>query len=199
MCTSPTPITDTLCLDGMARVAHSLRRAYIDGADMAAREDLALASLYGGMALANAKLGAVHELAGPLGGMFPAQHGAICARLLPIVAETNVRALQARDPQSPVLERYRQVARVLTEDPAATIAAGVSWLERLSRDLAIPPLAQYGFTPSDIDRVVPQAQRASSMKGNPIPLTDDEVADITRTAMDAPRDSPRRFNQPPGG
>ncbi len=178
VCNRPTPITDALCLDGMARIARSLRRAYADGIDMAAREDLALASLYGGMALANAKLGAVHGLAGPLGGMFPAPHGAICARLLPIVTDTNVQALAARDPESPVIERYRQVARVLTGDPAATIAAGVSWLDALSRDLAIPPLSHYGFTPSDIDRVVPQALKASSMKGNPIPLTDREIADI---------------------
>jgi alcohol dehydrogenase class IV len=82
-CNRPNPIVDGLCREGIARVARSLRRAWADGRDAAAREDMALASLYGGLALANAGLGAVHGFAGVAGGMFQAPHGAVCAALLP--------------------------------------------------------------------------------------------------------------------
>ena len=54
---------------------------------------MSLAALFGGLALANAKLGAVHGFAGPLGGLFPAPHGMICARLLPFVVEAQCARL----------------------------------------------------------------------------------------------------------
>jgi len=106
------PLTDALCREGMRRAARSLRRAYGQGDDAAAREDMALTSLFGGLALANAKLGAVHGFAGPMGGMFPAPHGAICGRLLPHVMAVNVRALQERLPGSEALRRYDEIARM---------------------------------------------------------------------------------------
>ena len=74
----------------MRRASRSLQAAYQDGDNPLAREDMSLASLFGGIALANAKLGAVHGFAGPIGGMFPAPHGAICARLLPVVSERRI-------------------------------------------------------------------------------------------------------------
>ena len=113
-CNSPNPMIDAICREGMQRAARSLKRAYQNGSDAAAREDMSIAALFGGMALANAKLGAVHGFAGPLGGLFPAPHGMICARLLPFVVEANVRALQMREPDSPVLKRYDEVAQLLT-------------------------------------------------------------------------------------
>ena len=87
------PLADAIAVEGLKRAARSLRRAYEDGADVDARTDMSLASLFGGLALANAKLGAVHGFAGVLGGMYPAPHGIVCARLLPFVVETNVMAL----------------------------------------------------------------------------------------------------------
>jgi alcohol dehydrogenase class IV len=178
VCNAPNPLTDAICREGIPRAARSLRRAFEDGSDAAAREDMAVASLFGGLALANAKLGAVHGLAAPLGGMFPAPHGAVCARLLPLVMRTNVRALESRAPESLPLRRYAEIARLLTGDLSATADDGAAWVEDLCANLAIPPLSNYGLSRAGIPDVVSQAARASSMKGNPIPLTDGEVSDI---------------------
>jgi alcohol dehydrogenase class IV len=177
------PLTDALALEGMRRGATALPRAFRDGSDLAAREDMALCSLFGGLALANAKLGAVHGFAAPLGGQFTAPHGAVCARLLPLVVQANVAALRARAPQSPLLQRFEQVARVLTARANARIEDGVAFLDDLARELAVPGLASYGMTGADIATVVAKAAVASSMKGNPIALTTDELSEILRQAL----------------
>jgi len=182
VCNSANPMTDAICREGMRRVARSLRRAYETGSDAAAREDMALASLFGGMALANAKLGAVHGLAGPLGGLFLAPHGAICACLLPIVMEANVRALQLRASNSPALARYDEVAQILTGNATAAAADGVVWVRDVCAAVAVSPLSRFSLTQADFPAVVAQAQQASSMKGNPVPLTDQEVTDILEQA-----------------
>lgn len=180
---SANPVTDALCRDGIARAAGWLRRACEDGGDPLARENMALASLLGGLALANAKLGAVHGCAAVLGGRFPAPHGAICARLLPFVMAVNVRALEARAPGSPALQRYAEVARLVTGRPDARTQEGIEWVESLSVELAIPPWIRYGVTADDIPIVVAEAQRASSTKGNPIGLRDEELALALRHAL----------------
>ena len=120
------PMTDALCREGMRRAARSLRRAYEQGDDPAAREDMALTSLFGGLALANAGLGAVHGFAGPLGGMFHGAHGAICARLLPHVMAINVRALQQRtagEPCPAALRRDRSPSDRERRRPSPTMAS----------------------------------------------------------------------------
>jgi alcohol dehydrogenase class IV len=177
------PLTDALCREGMQRAARSLHRAYLDGQDAAAREDMALASLFGGLALANAGLGAVHGFAGPIGGMFPAPHGALCARLLPPVMRANLQAMQQRAPDSPALARYTEVARLLTGDPEAQAVDGAAWVNDLVDALRIPRLAAYGIAPADIAEIVHNAQQASSMKANPIQLTGDELTDILQHAI----------------
>ncbi len=171
-------MTDGICREGLGRAARSLRRAYEDGHDAEAREDMALASLFGGLALANAKLGAVHGFAGPLGGLFPAPHGTICARLLPHVMAANVRALQARMPDSPALARYDEVAQLLTGESTARAADGVAWIQDLCQALDVAPLSDFGLTEDDFPTVVEKARVASSMKGNPIVLTDEELTEI---------------------
>lgn len=176
------PLTDGICREGLTRAARSLRRAYENGQDKAAREDMSIASLFGGLALANAKLGAVHGFAGPLGGMFDAPHGAICARLLPFVMEANVKALQSRQPDSPTMQRYQELAHILTQNPDASIEQGVAWIQDLCDALAVPPLSTHGMSEQDIPVAVEKAQNASSMKGNPIVLTDDELTDILQRA-----------------
>ncbi len=181
-CNAPNPLVDAICREGMQRAARSLKRAYQDGKDAEAREDMSIAALFGGLALANAKLGAVHGFAGPLGGLFPAPHGMICARLLPFVVEANVRALQMREPNSPVLQRYVEVAQVLTGRSTARAIDAITWLHQLCADLDVAPLAQFGFTLDDIPAVVAQAQKASSMKGNPIALTEEELRSILAEA-----------------
>ena len=177
------PMTDAICREGMHRVARSLRCAYENGDDDAAREDMALAALFGGMALANAKLGAVHGFAGPIGGMFPAPHGAICARLLPTVIETNLNAIRTRAAQSPALGRFAEVAQILTDDKDARAEDGIRWLHELCAALKIPSLATYGIKGSDFPSIVVQARKASSMKGNPIELTDEELTQIMEMAL----------------
>lgn len=170
------PLTDALCRDGIVRAARSLRRAYERGDDLDARTDMALASLFGGLALANAALGAVHGFAGPIGGMFPgAPHGAVCARLLPEIMTLNVAALRARAPADECLGRYGEIARMVTGDPAAAIEDGVAWVRELVAALQIRPLSAHGVTRADLPEIREKARRASSMKGNPIALTDAEL------------------------
>jgi alcohol dehydrogenase class IV len=183
VCVRANPMTDALCIEGIRRAARSLRRACEHGADKAAREDMALASLFGGMALANAGLGAVHGFAAPIGGMFPAPHGAVCAALLPGVMAANVRALRERAPDSPALRRYDEVARLLTGRPQATADDGVTWAAELCRALQIPPLRTWGLAKSDVAAVVDKARQASSMKANPVPLTEAELRQVLSEAL----------------
>jgi alcohol dehydrogenase class IV len=144
---------------------------------------MALASLFGGLALANSRLGAVHGFAGVLGGMYPAPHGIVCARLLPYVMETNVLALLAQAARSPYLARYDEVAQLVTGHVDATAADGVAWVQELCAALHVPGLAQYGVTEADFGEIVAKSQVASSMKGNPIALSEGELNDILRRAL----------------
>jgi alcohol dehydrogenase class IV len=177
------PVTDAVAREGMLRGGRSLRQAYAQPDDADARRDMALAALFGGMALANAKLGAVHGFAAPIGGMFDAPHGAVCAALLPPVMEANLRALRERAPDSDALTRYAEVARLLTGDAAATPEDGAAWARQLLADLNIAPLSAYGVTEESVPAIVEKAALASSMQGNPIPLTADELSDILRSAL----------------
>jgi alcohol dehydrogenase class IV len=177
------PLTDCLCRQGIERAARALRKAYQNGKDAPAREDMCLASLYGGLALANAKLGAVHGFAGALGGMHSAPHGALCAAILPHVMEANVSALQSRASYAPALERYDEVARIVTGEPGALADQGITWVQELCQELHIPSLAAYGLEKTDFSAVVTKSQNASSMKGNPIALTKEELLEILDKAF----------------
>lgn len=183
VCSRANPLTDGLCVEGMKRAARSLRRVFENGADAAAREDLALASLFSGMTLANAGLGAVHGFAAPVGGMFPAPHGAVCATLLPVVMEVNLRALRQRASQTDALRRYDEVARLLTARPQAEAEDGVRWVRELCAALGIPPLRAYGVTSDHVPAVCEKAAAASSMKANPILLTVEELREILQRAI----------------
>ena len=183
VCVRANPMTDGVCVEGMSRAARSLRCAFERGNDVAAREDMALASMFGGMALANAGLGAVHGFAAPIGGMFPAPHGAVCAVLLPGVMAANVRALRERAPSSEALRRYDEVARLLTGRPQATADDGVAWTRELCRALQIPPLRMWGLTEADVPVVVQRAMQASSMKANPVTLTAEELSEVLSAAL----------------
>jgi alcohol dehydrogenase class IV len=177
------PLTDSLCREGMNRAARSLRRAYDHADDLAAREDMAITSLFSGIALSNAKLGAVHGFAGPLGGMFSAPHGAICACLLPHVMTANVAALTARQPESEALRRYAEVAALITRRAVATAADGVTFVRDLCAALDIPSLATFGITAADFPAIIEKSAVSSSMQGNPIKLTTDEMAAILAAAL----------------
>jgi alcohol dehydrogenase class IV len=149
----------------------------------AARADLSLASLLSGLALANAGLGAVHGFAAPIGGMFAAPHGAVCAVLLPHVMKANIRALRQRAPDSEPLHRYEEIARLLTAREHATAGDGVVWVHDLVRELRVPSLGAQGVTEPHVDELVQKAIQASSMKGNPVVLTAEELAEALRSAL----------------
>lgn len=183
VCLRANPMTDTFCAGGIPRVARSLREAVFSGQNQSAREDMALASLFGGLALANAGLGAVHGFAGPIGGMFPAPHGAVCGALLPHVMAANLRALRGREPDSFALRRYYRVAVLLTGNPHATADAAVEWVQKLVADLPIPRLGAYGIREEHVADVVAKAANASSMKANPVVLTPEELAQTLRLAL----------------
>lgn len=142
-----------------------------------------LVSLLGGLALANAKLGAVHGFAGPLGGMFPAPHGAVCAALLPHVMRVNVEALRERAPDSFALSRYDEIAVLLTGNLTATVDDALTWIEHTRDLLNIPALGTYGITTDHLPDIVAQSAKSSSMKGNPVVLTDDEMTSILERAL----------------
>jgi alcohol dehydrogenase class IV len=182
VCARAQPMTDVLCADGMRRIAHSLRIAFAEGQNAAAREDMSLASLFGGMALANAGLGAVHGFAGPIGGLLDAPHGGICAALLPHVMEANIRVLRQSAPAHRALQRYELVARTLTGNAAATADEGVEWVRQLVADLRVPSLSAYGLTAANSRVVVEKARQASSMKANPVLLSPDELSAILERA-----------------
>ena len=177
------PMTDGVCVEGMRRAARSLRVAFEEGSNAAARMDMAVASLFGGLALANAGLGAAHGFAGPIGGEFPAPHGAVCAALLPHVMEANRRALRQRLPGADSLRRYDEVARLVTSSATATAEAGVEWVRKVVADLRIPSLSHYGLKPEHTAGLVQKASQASSMKANPITLTPEELAGILEQAL----------------
>lgn len=177
------PMTDGVCREGLARAGRALRLAFEHGKDAQAREDMAIAGLFGGLALANAGLGAVHGFAGPLGGMIEAPHGLICGKLLPFVTETNVRALRSRAPDSPALARFDDIARILTGNEEAQALDGVRWIQELCAVFALPGLREYGLREADFPAAAARARKASSMKGNPIELHDDELTAILQAAL----------------
>ncbi len=181
-CCRTNPLTDGFCREGVIRAARSLRRAFQDGSDADAREDMAMASVLGGLSLANSGLGAVHGFAGPIGGMFSAAHGAVCAALLPHAMNANVAAARERAPETGTLTRYREIARLLTGDSNARIEDGIEWVSNLCADLEIPRLEALGIQESDFPAIVEKSARASSMKANPIQLTSEELIRILQRA-----------------
>ena len=178
--TKANPLTDALCLEGIRHAVRSLRLACASGGDRAARSDLALASLLGGLALANAGLGAVHGLAAPLGGLVEVPHGVACARLLPHVLEANLLSLR---PGDPALVKFGELARILTGQAQAQPLDGVAWVQALVSDLEVPGLAAFGLSADRLELVAERAMVASSMKANPVPLGREALVAILAKAM----------------
>jgi len=177
------PLTDGFCREGLPRCGRALRTAYSDGCNLQARTDMALASLFSGLALANAGLGAVQGIAGPLGGMTAAPHGAICARLLPFVTAANIKALGTGSQAPPLLNRYQEAAVLVTGKKQAEAGDLVSWLGQLSAALEIPSLSHWGLQPDEVPDLAAQSLKSSSMRGNPVPLDMAALRDIIEQAM----------------
>jgi alcohol dehydrogenase class IV len=176
------PLTDSICREGLQHIAHGIVRAYQDD-DPGAREEMSLASLFGGLALANSGLGVVHGFASVLGGMVRIPHGVACARLLPFVMRTNLCALEQRNPHSLALHRYQEIAQILTGNSLASAADGISWIQELCTRMRIPPLADYGINTNEAPDIILKTGKASSTKANPIQLTDDELMRILKAAL----------------
>ena len=182
------PLTDALALSGLRHARDSLQAAYRDGTNLDARESMALAALLGGIALTNAGLGAVHGFAAPLGANFPAPHGVVCAALLPHVMAANVSALRAQSRDHPALRRYAMVgAFIWTGDNAGTedasIRDAIDAVSVLVEALKIPRLSTFGVSESDVPTMVQLAKKSSSMRYNPVLLSDDVLADVLRRAL----------------
>ena len=161
------PLTDAIALKGVELAGQFLKRAYDNGHDLEAREGMAVAALHGGIALTNAGLGAVHGFAAPLGANFPIPHGTVCGVLLPhVIAANRKRGVQ----------KYADIDTALGADAAEFSA-------RLVRDLKLPPLGTFGIQDGDIPAMVDLAKRASSMRYNPVPLPDETLAEILRSAL----------------
>ncbi len=176
------PITDAFAKEGIQKIASSIKIAYDNGSDLQARENMAIGSLMGGFALANAKLGAVHGFAGVLGGMYDINHGVICAMLLPHVMSANIQALHDNDPQHPTLKRFDHVAQLLTNKPNAKAKDGIDWVRNINEHFNMPTLRDLNVKKEDFDEIVEKSKNSSSMKGNPIALTSDQLRNILLNA-----------------
>jgi alcohol dehydrogenase class IV len=187
VCRKANALTDALAMAGVSRAAGALRRAYADGADVDAREDMAMAALLSGICLTNAGLGAVHGFAAPLGANFAVPHGVLCAALVAGVWSANVAALRAADAEHPAMRKYAELGRTLDGRPhgsdADAIEAGAEFLRDLVRDLSIPPLRKFGLAEADVPNMVALAKKSSSIKGNPADLSDAALAAVLREAM----------------
>jgi alcohol dehydrogenase class IV len=188
--TGANPMTDALAIEGIRRAARSLERAFEDGKDLDAREDIAMAALLSGITLTSAGLGAVHGFAAPLGANFPVPHGTVCAALLPHVIRANIEALRP-DPADlacgRALDRYARVGRLLAGDDRLPHALALDAAVRLTSDLVtalrIPPLSQFGLDETNVCRMVQLARKASSMRFNPVALTDEALANALLNAI----------------
>jgi alcohol dehydrogenase class IV len=181
-----TPLTDGLAREGLRLAGTGLRPAYADGTDLDARAGMAVCGLLGGMALANAKLGAVHGLAGVIGGTADVPHGMACAALLAPVIEANMRALRSGGtlpPAAGFLDRYTEAARLLTGHPAASIEDGLAWIRETLALLHVPGLATFGLEPRHADDIAAKALVSSSMKGNPVALSHADLKAVLFQAL----------------
>jgi alcohol dehydrogenase class IV len=181
--TRSNPLTDAICVEGIKRVARSLRRACEDGTDISARADMALASLFSGMALANAGLGAVHGFAAPIGGMFNAPHGAVCAALIAPTLTINLSALRKREPASPVIEKIKIIGQILTSNPDSEPEDTAEWINQTCARFKLRRLSDFGVSEKDFPLLIEKARKASSMKGTPIQLSEGELRLILKLSL----------------
>ena len=185
-----TPLTDALAQDGMVAAREGLLPWFgePDGsAAPVARSHMAYAALLSGICLANAGLGAVHGFASPLGAQLSIPHGMACGAVLWQVTEANITALAARDPSSPALPKYAQAGRILAQLPhgISDEAARVGLVDALHEwvdALGVPPLSAFEMTAAQIPVIVADSP-GSSMRTNPIELTDQELTAILDGAL----------------
>ena len=183
------PFTDALAVSGMEAVREGFFAAWKGGDGAEARRGrtcMSYAAHLSGITLAQAGLGSVHGLASPLGAFFPIPHGVVCGTILAVATEVNLRALRERAPDSPALEKYARIGALLSDEPPRDREEALStlveklaeWTERLN----LRRLGDYGVTENHVAKLVANA-RGSSMKTNPVLLTDAEIAEIARRRL----------------
>jgi alcohol dehydrogenase class IV len=181
------PISDALALLGISKITSSLLAAHRNGEDLVARENMALGALLSGICLTNAGLGVVHGFASPLGGLYPAPHGIVCAALLAPAIAQNIQSLKERQPDSPILLKYAKLGEVVTNqtfDSADQAQQNlVKYLKELSSSLCIPSLSTYGLTEADFPAIFAKVKRSSSYRYNPVPLDDFALHNILNQAL----------------
>jgi alcohol dehydrogenase class IV len=189
--TAASPFTDAIAMAGLEAARDGLMAwhgAALAGAPatvtLPARTRMAWAALCSGIALANAGLGAVHGLVAPLGAVTGIGHGTGCGILLAATTRANLAALAGRGgPDSPALGRYAAVGRLLTDNRSLADAeardALVDTLTAWTVALGLPSLSDLGVGEAERSRIVAGA-RGSSMRTNPVVLTDEELDGILR-------------------
>ncbi len=170
-------MVDMFCRDAIPLAAEYLPKVYHDPTDRESRTKMAWVSLLGGLSLANAKLGAVHGFAGPIGGMFNVSHGVICAALLPQVFRMNSKRIVETDDKE-MKQRLLEIASWVTGSDGASIAQAVEWFIALNQELNIPRLRDIGIRQIHFDAIIEKSMHSSSMKGNPVLLSPDELREI---------------------
>jgi alcohol dehydrogenase len=181
--TRANPLTDALALSGLEAVRDGLMEWYQNTPAAAeGRTRMLYAALLSGICLAQTGLGSVHGLASPLGAFHPIPHGVVCGTLVAACTRMNIEALRARQPDSPALAKYAQAGRLLTRQrhhlaDEAAHAALLGLLENWTHTLQLPRLAAYGVTAAGLPRITAHS-RGSSMKTNPIALSDAEITQI---------------------
>lgn len=183
------PFTDALALSGMVAVRDGFFAAWQGGGSEEARQGragMAYAALVSGITLAQAGLGSVHGLASPLGAFFPIPHGVVCGTLVAAATAMNIQALRERDPDSPTLDKYARVGRLLAHGAQLPREEALERLVEILRQwtdrLGLGRLSAYGVREADVPKVVAHA-RGSSMKTNPIVLSDEEIAAVVRERL----------------
>lgn len=179
------PITEGIALEGIKRAAPSLRKACGTSHNPAAKSEMCVASLCGGIALANSGLGAVHGFAGPIGGMTDAPHGALCASMLLPVLRMNFEIAMRRKSEVALRKKFDQVAQIVTANPSAKGNYAIAWFESLLKDLPLESLSELGFTAEMIPEAVEKAAQSSSMKGNPVDLVTADLREILEDCLSA--------------
>jgi len=173
------PITDSLAILGIRRITKSLIYVYENGDDVSSREDIAFAALLSGICLANAGLGAVHGFASPIGGMLGIPHGVVCGALLAPVIEENIRQMVAEIPFNETLAKYATLGELLVdlvfEDIREAADRVIEYTEQISRILKIPKLSKYGLSEKYFDKIIEKAKKSSSMRYNPVKLSDEAL------------------------
>lgn len=178
------PLTDALALSGLTTARDGLLAWYKNPADAAARSNMAYAAMISGITLAQVGLGSVHGLAAPLGAFFPIPHGVVCGTLVAAATKMNIAAMLQREPGNPAMAKYAEIGKLLSlqtapddNDHKSGCATLLSILDHWTEQLALPRLGAFGINKTDIPRIVANC-RGSSMKTNPIILTDDELVEI---------------------